>query len=45
MGHDQINICVVGEESNPIGIRSHEVLFFAIDREDRATSFGIAGNG
>jgi hypothetical protein len=45
MGHHKIDISVVREKSNPVGIGTHKIGFLSIDYKIRARSAGIAGNG
>ena len=45
MAHDEINICVVGEETNPVTVGTHEVFGLSIDGEDLAIGFSKARNG
>jgi len=45
MGHDKIDVGIVGKETNIVAVSSHPVLSLAINREDTAAGLGIARNG
>ena len=42
--HDQVDICVVGEESDPVRVRPREILSLAIDLKELTSCFGEAGD-
>ncbi len=45
MRHDEVNVSVIGEESNPVSVSSHEVFCLAVDSEELPIGFSIACDG